>query len=69
MVHFTTLIFSFLLTCLKAMRPGGVKALAAENLALRQQLLVASRGRKRATELTFSDRLSFALTFKPDIRV
>ena len=35
------------------MRPGGVKALAAENLALRQQLLVASRGRIRAPELTF----------------
>jgi len=38
------------------MRPGGVKALVAENMALRQHLLVASRGRKRApgtVNLTF----------------
>ena len=42
------------------MRPGGVKAMAAENMVLRQQLIVARRGRKRSPDLTFSDRLSFA---------
>ena len=42
------------------MRPGGVKAMAAENIALRQQLIVVSRGRKCSPDLTFYDRLSFA---------
>jgi hypothetical protein len=40
------------------MRPGGVKAMLAENMALRQQLLIACRGRKRSPDLSFSDRLS-----------
>jgi putative transposase len=44
-----------LFTCIKIIRPGGVKAMAAENMALRQQLIVPA-----APDLTFSDRLSFA---------
>jgi putative transposase len=34
--------------------------MAAENMSLRQQLIVVSRGRKRSPDLTFSDRLFFA---------
>jgi len=42
------------------MRPCSVKAMAAENIALRQQLIVVSRGRKRSPDLNFYDRLLFA---------
>jgi putative transposase len=36
--------------------PGGVRAVIAENLVLKQQLIVLRRGRRRAT-LTLTDRL------------
>jgi len=36
---------------------GGVRAVMAENLLLRQQLLIMRRARKRAPNLTSSDRL------------
>ena len=38
---------------------GGVRAVMAENLLLKQQLLVLRRARKRAPNLTSSDRLLF----------
>ena len=37
--------------------PGGVRAVMAENLLLKQQLIVLRRARKRAPNLTSSDRL------------
>ena len=37
--------------------PGGVRAVMAENLLLKQQLIVLRRGRQRAPNLTRSDRL------------
>ena len=37
--------------------PGGVRAVIAENLVLKQQLIVLRRGRQRAPSLTPSDRL------------
>ena len=37
--------------------PRGVRAVIAENLVLKQQLLVLRRGRERAPNLTRSDRL------------
>ena len=37
--------------------PGGVRAVIAENLLLRQQLIVLRRARKRAPSLRLSDRL------------
>ena len=37
--------------------PGGVRAVIAENLLLKQQLIVLRRGRRRAPSLTLSDRL------------
>src|ERR1700674_1328256 len=37
--------------------PGGVRAVIAENLVLKQQLLVLRRGRRRAPSLSLSDRL------------
>ena len=37
--------------------PGGVRAVIAENLLLKQQLIVLRRARQRAANLTLSDRL------------
>src|SRR5215472_3749929 len=39
--------------------PGGVRAVIAENLLLKQQLIVLRRARQRAPSLTRSDRLLF----------
>ena len=39
--------------------PGGVRAVIAENLLLKQQLIVLRRPRQRAPRLTASDRLLF----------
>ena len=51
----------FLLTLLhlavmtaKLCGPGGVRAVIAENLVLKQQLIVLRRGRRRAPRLTLS---------------
>jgi putative transposase len=37
--------------------PGGVRGVIAENLVVKQQLIVLRRGRRRAPNLTLSDRL------------
>src|SRR5262245_18896175 len=37
--------------------PGGVRAVIAENLLLKQQLIVLRRARRRTPNLTLSDRL------------
>jgi len=52
-----------LLTFLNLCKPGGVKALMAENIALRQQLITLNRNRKRnrAPRLTTQDRWLFGL--------
>ena len=54
----------FLLTLLhlavmaaKLCGPGGVRAVIAENLVLKQQLIVLRRGRRRAPSLSLSERL------------
>ena len=41
--------------------PGGVRAVIAENLVLKRQLLVLRRGRERAPNLRLSDRLLFGV--------
>ena len=41
--------------------PGGVRGVIAENLLLKQQLLVLRRGRRRAPNLTLSNRLICAV--------
>src|SRR5262245_39802150 len=44
-------------TAAKLSGPGGVRAVMAENLLLRQQLIILRRTRRRAPNLTRSDRL------------
>ena len=44
-------------TAARLCRPGGVRAVIAENLLLKQQLIVLRRGRQRAPNLTVGDRV------------
>lgn len=60
MKHLFILIFYFLRTFLILIKPGGIKTLMAENIMLRNQLIIASRHRKRAPNLSLWDRLCFA---------
>ena len=54
-------LFYFIAATIKIARPNGAKAVAAENVVLRQQLMVLSRQQKRSPNLTTSDRLIYAL--------
>jgi transposase InsO family protein len=55
------LAIHLLVTFAKLLRPGGVRALAAESLLLKHQLLIINRSRQRAPNLTTSDRILIAL--------
>ena len=48
-------------TLAKLLRPGGARAVAAESLLLKQQLIVSNRSRKRAPNLSTLDRFVFGL--------
>ena len=50
------LLFHLLTTLVKLIRPGGSRAVIAENLLLKQQLIIHSRSRQRAPNLTVRDR-------------
>ena len=50
------LIVQSLVLIVKVLRPGGIKAIIAENLILKQQLIVLSRSRSKAPNLQSSDR-------------
>jgi putative transposase len=50
------LLFHLLTTLAKLIRPGGSRAVIAENLLLRQQLIIHRRARERAPNLTIQDR-------------
>ena len=51
-----------LVTLVKLLRPGGVRAIAAESLLLKHQLLISNRSRHRAPNLTTLDRVVLGLT-------
>src|SRR4051812_8966287 len=55
------LISHFLLALMKIIGPGGSKAMIAENIALRHQLMVSMRCRKRSPNLNTTDRVIFGL--------
>jgi len=50
------LIFHLLTTTAKLLQPGGSRAIIAENLLLKQQLIIHSRYRQRAPNLSVQDR-------------
>ena len=56
------LAIHLLVTCAKCLRRGGVRAVAAESLMLKHQLLIANRSRQRAPNLTSLDRFVLGLT-------
>ena len=51
-----------LVTIAKLTRPGGARAVAAESLLLKHQLLINNRSQKRAPNLTSLDRFVLGLT-------
>jgi hypothetical protein len=56
------ILFIHLLTTIaKLMRPGGGRAVVAESLLLKHQLVVLNRGRERATNLRPMDRVMVGL--------
>jgi hypothetical protein len=56
------LAIHLLVTLAKFVRPGGIRAIAAESLLLKHQLLIANRSRQRAPNLTSLDRVVLGLT-------
>ena len=49
------LVLDLLTTLAKLLRPGGSRAVIAENLLLKQQLIIHSRSRQGAPNLTNQD--------------
>ena len=56
---FCQLIIHLLCTIIKLLQPGGVKCVLAENMVIKQQLLVLNRKNTRCPKLTISDRIIF----------
>ena len=56
------LVIHLLTTFVKFLRPGGVRAVAAESLLLKHQLLISHRSSRRAPTLTSRDRFLLSLT-------
>jgi putative transposase len=56
------LAIHLLVTIAKLLRPGGVRALAAQSLLLKHQLLISNRCRRRAPNLTALDGLVLGLS-------
>lgn len=55
------LLYHLVACLINLLRPGGLKSIAAENLILRQQLIVLNRTRQRSPRLTQADRTLFAI--------
>ena len=55
------LLIHFIITLIKPSKPGGVKVVMAETQAIKQQLIVMNRGKRRAPKLTSFDRFFFGL--------
>ncbi len=56
------LVIHLVVTLAKLLRPGGVRAVAAESLLLKHQLLISHRSRQRAPNLTSADRFVLGFT-------
>src|SRR5215468_1088969 len=61
MIHLLILAVHLLATIAKLLRPGGVRAVMAESLLLRHQLVISSRARRRAPNLNSFDRFVMGL--------
>ncbi len=61
MLKFTFSILHFIRIIIMLAKPEGTKALIAENMMLRKQLIQLSRKHKHSPKLSFLDRLFFAI--------
>jgi len=61
MKDFALLFIELLTTLAKLLRPGGSRTVIAENLLLKQQLIIHGRSRQRAPNLTTLDRILLGL--------
>ncbi len=61
MLKILFLILHFIRITIMLAKPEGTKALIAENIMLRKQLIQLSRKHKRSPKLSFLDRLYFAI--------
>lgn len=59
MQHMLLILLQLVSSLTKLARHGGAKALVAENLLLKQQLVILRRSRRRAPNLRFSDCFLF----------
>ena len=57
MRHLFILIIHFMATVVKVVRPGRVRAVVAESVLAKHQLLILNRSRRRAPNLRLLDRL------------
>ncbi len=71
MIHLLILAVHLLATIANLVRPGGVRAVVAESLLLKHQLLISSRARRRAPNLNSFDRFLLGLgsLFVPPSRI
>jgi hypothetical protein len=69
MIHLLILAVHLLATIAKLVHPGGVRAVVAESLLLKHQLVISSRARRRAPNLNSFDRFVFGLGSLPFINV
>ena len=56
------LFVNVVVTVIRLARPGGLRAVVAESALVRHQLLTLQRGRKRAHNLSVSDRIIAGLS-------
>jgi hypothetical protein len=61
MIHLLILAIHLLATVAKLLRPGGVRAVVAESVLLKHQLVISSRARRRAPNLNSFDRFVLGL--------
>ena len=61
MRNLVVFIFSFVVVWLRILKPGGARAIAAENIALRKQVIILTRHKKRSPNLSTLDRIFFGL--------
>ncbi len=61
MMKLIALIFSYIDVCVRLLSSGGIGAVAAENIVLRQQLITLSRSKKRVQRLTFFEKITFGV--------
>ena len=55
------LLIHFFVSAVKLLKPGGVKVVMAETMAMKHRLIVMNRGKKRSPKLATSDRFLFGI--------